>query len=78
MTINIGSDLTRPLPDDLSEPADNPGGGAAGGGHVSECVSTVNVSGSGKKHIRGRISDRMHSLTSGACPPVRGGDGSAR
>lgn len=39
---------------------------------MSECVATISFTGSGKKHTRGRVSDRMHSVTSAcALPPAR-------
>lgn len=67
MTINIGSDLTRPLPDGLSQTVYNPGGvcleRAAGERHVPDCVETISFTRSGKKHRRGRVSYRMHPLT---------------
>lgn len=60
MTINTESNLTRPLPDRLSETTLNRGrcvrGGRAGGDvHVSEGVVTISVSGSGKNTVGGAL-----------------------
>lgn len=79
MTINIGSDLTRPF---TGRPLHIKrriipvgcvcvcvcvrvclGAGGRGERHVSECVAAISFTGSGKKHTRGRVSDRMHPLT---------------
>lgn len=60
MTINTRSDLTRPLPDRLSQTPLNRGRCArvrrAGGDvHVSEGVVTMSVSGSGKNTVGGAL-----------------------